>query len=657
MITTQHNPVKLDNGQIKVLIDSSNGTYDVVWHETGAIIGAFGEVKLADGTMLKSTNANKRTVEFKKVKDSFGAGNEVIVHNYFDRKPEMRQLFWVYKNRPEAIVRVEIVGSSGSNCLIPLITESKIELKHEAPLNCLFVPWDNDMYFRFRSDGWGEGQGDEDGSYEVGALYEDKTRNGIVVGSLDHDLWKSAIRFKRNGGVSATAGVTSKYTHDTEPHGTVTGNVVSSPRMMIGLYDWRKGLERFGDLNAIVKPRLAWKGSVPFAWNSWSPYKAQLSAEKMRVATDFIHDDLPSFRSGGTAYINFDSFWSNLTPAQLTEFIKHAHSLGLKTGIYWTPFACWGGLDNKIDPGSAYKYSDICLKDSKGNLMPKLDGAYPIDPTHPGTIDHIDKEMKTFVDYGFDYVKLDFLSHGAIEGKHFDPHFETGTAAYAYGMKRIADDLSPQKIGRPFFVSLSIAPLFPYGFAHSRRISCDVFANIGASEYLLNSTNYGWWPAGRLYQYYDPDSACVYQPMDEPPVTVAESQTRFTASVISGSMIISGDDFLKPEAVARVKQFFKNDEVLALARKTPQFWPVDGATKAGAGDSFVWHDGADTYIAVFNFSKTVSKPMALPLSRLGLSDGSYSIHELWSREDRASNGEITFQLQPMSCSLVRLRKK
>ena len=29
-------------------------------------------------------------------------------------------------------------------------------------------------------------------SYEVSALYEGKSREGLVLGSVDHDLWKSA---------------------------------------------------------------------------------------------------------------------------------------------------------------------------------------------------------------------------------------------------------------------------------------------------------------------------------------------------------------------------------------------------------------------------------------------------------------------------------
>src|SRR5207253_2906679 len=131
-------------------------------------------------------------------------------------------------------------------------------------------------------------------------------------------------------------------------------------------------------------------------------------------------------------------------------------------------------------------------------------------------------------------VKLDFLSHGTLEGAHFDNNAPTGVAAYNVGMKRIIADLNLAKIGRPFFISLSIAPLFPAGYAHSRRISCDAFASIGSTEYMLNALTYGWWQNGTLYRFTDPDHTVVYKVHNEQPVREAEGRSRFHASVIAG---------------------------------------------------------------------------------------------------------------------------
>ena len=225
-------------------------------------------------------------------------------------------------------------------------------------------------------------------------------------------------------------------------------------------------------------------------------------------------------------------------------------------------------------------------------------------------------------------------------------------------MQRILDDLSEEKVGRPIFISLSIAPMFPHGFAHSRRISCDVFANIGASEYLLNSQNYGWWPAGRLYSFNDPDSTCAYQALGEQPTTEAEARTRFTASVISGGMMIESDDLLKPEARARVLKVFSNREALDLAKLTPQFRPVRGDTRDKAGDQFVYQSSPNkAFVAAFNYGVNAAKRMSIDLKRLGLGSGKWMVHDLWTGKDLMIESTLDLVIQPMDCSLLLLSKR
>lgn len=650
----------VDNGRIRLTLDAKTGGYDVEWKTGASASRLYGEIRLGDGRIRKTTDYARHDVTRKDVRDSFGSGVQVTLRHRSPQEPELRQIFWIYGDRAEAIVRMEASAPDGvaSNYLAPIVTEAPVRLRGAGDLQSLFVPYDNDMYFRYRSDGWGEGDGDGDGSYEVGALYDDRSRKGIVVGSLDHLIWKSAVRFKRNGGVRAYAGVVSKYTHDTQPHGTVTGKTVQSPRMVLGHYDdWRAGMERFGDLNAIVRPPLAWKGDVPFGWNSWAGHKEKLNVEHGRAATAFIAKELPEFRNDGTAYINFDSFWDNLTKDQRRQFVERAHAAGLKAGIYFTPFTGWGGLDGKVG-GTPYTFQDLVLKDAKGEPLPKLDGGYPLDPTHPGTLARNDRQMAEFVELGFDFVKFDFMSHGALEGKHHDSKIETGTAAYALGMQRLLDSVAPAKIGRPFFISLSIAPMFPQGFGHSRRISCDVFANIGATEYLLNSSNYGWWTNRRIYQFNDPDHTCVYQPMGEQPTSEAEARSRMTASVISGGMLLQGDDLTKPEAQARVRLVFSNKAVLELARRGLAFRPVNGDTGTKAGDSFVFiePDGKTAYLAVFNYDKSaVSKSVSL--GRAGLDPRKeWTARYLWTGAEAKVRETLELNLPAAECALVKLTR-
>lgn len=653
-IQSSQDRVDVRTDHVSVSVSRETGRFDVVWKGGRVSIqSAYGAVKLG-GALYRTDEADGHKVEVSSVRDKFGSGRQLVIHHHKAGKPDLRQTFSVYGR--EVFVSLDIVGSGEqrSNYIAPLVTGS-VTVPFAAPLQCLFTPYDNDNYAKYRSDGWKENE--PEGSYEVGGIYDDSTRKGLIVGSVDHDVWKSAIRFSKSGGLEVFAGATGKFTHDKDPHGEVVGNVVSSPRFVLGTYDdWRKGLERYGDLNHIVQPRLAWKKPVPMGWNSWSGHKEKVTYNDAIAALNFIDKDLKCLRTGDTAYVNFDSFWDNLTREQRVDFVNKCHAAGLKAGIYWTPFVNWGEPDWK--GFGEYKFEAMQLKDSKGVLLPKLDGGWPLDPTHPGTLARIEENMKEFAAQGFDYIKLDFLTHGSLEGKHHDPKITTGTAAYRIGMQHLLDQATEKKIGRPFFISLSIAPLFPHGYGHSRRISCDIFSNIGASEYFLNSQNYAWWQARRLYEFNDPDSACVYQARGEDSTLIEEARTRFTASVIGGGMMIEGDNLTDPKAVERVKTIFSNKDAIRLAAKTPQFRPVYGNMGEGSGDHFVWQENSrSAYIALFNFDRKNPATKTIDFARFGLGNGNWHLRDLWTGKKVSGSGKIEIQLASRDCALIHLTRQ
>jgi hypothetical protein len=201
--------------------------------------------------------------------------------------------------------------------------------------------------------------------------------------------------------------------------------------------------------------------------------------------------------------------------ASFADFTAHCHANGQKAGVYWGPFADWGKNPTAVVEGSSATYQQIWLRDGSGNPI-SVDGACAVDPTHPATQSRIDHFIGEFSSAGFDYVKLDFLTHGALESTaRYDPSITTGIAAYNAGMKYIAS-----RIGGSMFVSESIAPLFPYQYGQSRRVSCDTFgaATGGSSaEYELNSAGYGFWMSGHLYAYRSSSTATISRVMPDRP--------------------------------------------------------------------------------------------------------------------------------------------
>lgn len=638
--------------QLTLSISKRTGRFDLAWGREVAVLQSYGKATLANGEIVRTDTRVSHEIKSVQNPDS----TTIIIRHRSPGRPELKHTFWLYHRNAEVAVRLDLVDTEeqSSNQLIPVVTGTPLKFPTSRNLQSLFVPYDNDSYSRYNSQAW-MGETAEMGSHEVGALYDDTTRAGLVVGSIDHDQWKSSVKFYKGGGLQLTAGVTSKFTHDTQPHGAVTGKEVRSPRFVLGHYaDWRQGLERYGDLNAKVAPPLRWKGKVPFGWNSWSGHKSKLKDSDANAALEFVRDELPQLRNDGSAYINLDSYYDNLSIEQRKAFVKKAHDSGLKAGIYWSPFVNWGEPDWKTV--GAYHFRDLQLKDASGKYLPKHDGAWPLDPTHPGTLLRIDQQLKEYSEQGFDFVKLDFLTHGALEGKHYDPAIRTGTAAYNFGMKQLLDSLNRHTQGKPFFVSLSIAPLFPHGYGHSRRISCDVFANIGSTEYLLNSQNYSWWTAGRLYQFNDPDHACVFQAEGEDVTSEAEARSRLTASVIGGGLLLQGDNLTSDLAKVRVKDLFSNIAILNLAKAAPQFRPVDGNIGNRGGEVFVYRPSASLcYIALFNFDKNRFKTHNEPKARLGLT-GKWRGHDLWTKTPTYLTDSLSHTQAPMDCALFELRQ-
>ena len=463
-------------------------------------------------------------------------------------------------------------------------------------------------------------------SYEVGAFYDNVTRNGLVVGSVTHDTWKSGVYFygannKLNqmnvfGGVSAPS--------DVMPHGSVTGNLVSSPTMFVGFgSDWRVAMQHYAEENTNFVPRLPWTNGVPFGWNSWGVIQQNINYTDAITVADYFHSILETngFQDNGTVYINLDAFWDNLTGSQLQSFVNHCHALSEKAGIYFGPFVWFGAAadaTNSFVEGTTntYRYSDVLLRDGNGNFE-STDGGLAVDPTHPGTRQRTDYYINLFTNYGFDYVKLDFLSHGALEGIHHDPKITTGIQAYNQGMQYVLS-----RINGRMFISESIAPLFPYQYAHSRRIACDAqTSRIGDTEYTMNSVSYGWW-LNCVYTFNDPDLMVFGNGAD-----TNESQSRLISGAVTG-LYLGGDDLTTTAGQNAARNCLGKNSINAVARIARTFSPVEANSGTSAADTFVREDGSNWCVAIFNYT-TNSENKAIDFSRAGLPLASYVVSNLW----------------------------
>src|ERR1017187_4927686 len=463
------NLLVMSNGNVQVQYNLNAGTAAFFWQNSAKSAEFYSGVGVSSGYVMGINFSNRAW--------SVVGSNQVAVTAHAAGLPDMTQYFTLDQN-DSFLTRVTMSGTNASaNWMGPLVvsTTAGVDIGITNDNRALFVPFDNDGFVSYNA----ESINGSDVGHEVAAFYDNVTRNGLVVGSVTHDTWKTGVYWSGSNykldKLNVFGGVTSYWTWDVMPHGFVTSNTISSPTIFVGFgTDWRSLMENFANENTLFVPQLTWTNGVPFGWNSWgvTNYQNHVSYASAIAVSDSIHTNLQKFgfTNNGTVYVNLDSYWDNLNGSQLQSFASHCHANGQKAGIYWGPFVYWGSLaqgSNQFVPGSSYFYSDILLRTTNGSGI-STDGAYAIDPTHPGTRQLVNYQINNFTNDGFDFIKLDFLSHASREGVHYDTNVTTGIEAYNQGMQYLFNQIA----GR-MFISESIAPLFPYQYGHSRRIACD----------------------------------------------------------------------------------------------------------------------------------------------------------------------------------------
>ena len=557
---------------------------------------------------------------------------------------KLKQLFYVYPEKDYVELEVRV---GGTRCNYMSVMTGAFA---GGGMRALKVPYDNDMYVRYDARELGKGAVV---SSEVTAIYNDETREGVVMGSLEHDVWKSGVVVGDT--VSLFAGLSdSTITHDRVPHGMVglTDGYCLSPRMVVGRWaDWRNGMEEYARLNMRMGPRVVfgWDKPVPVVWNSWGAIQDKLTLPKVKGVVDFLHDSCGGFRrSDGSLFIDLDAFWDNMTPggldgdvSKLREFVVYCREKGMHPGVYWTPFAEWGKSERPI-AGTNYRYEQAWTRQN-GKVV-DIDGGRAMDPTHPGTrwmIVHVLSRLKAL---GFEMIKVDFLGHGAVEADHFyDPSVTTGMEAFRRGMSLVDSVLDGSML-----LYAAISPsLATTRYVHMRRIACDAFSAIDNTEYTLNSTGYGWW-LGRMYNFIDADHVVFNVAPD------GMNRARLAASLVTGTLT-TGDDYSIPGKWRKMAELLlQNEELLGIARKGISWRPVEANTGDRGVNIFTQVLDGVTYAAFFNYSDK-EREYSVPLSRLGITRGSCSATELFGLGVLAAVGQLRVVVPASDVRLYRLK--
>jgi alpha-galactosidase len=678
--------ITIQNESLAIHYHRKNGSMDIVWRDGQKLLGITSAAQLEDGRQISTSTYTTHELDKAPHPPSTTTGQEYTIRSTSAGLPTILQHIWLHAGNPAIAIEAELepkTGTIGTRHFDAVVLKgaNSVQIEGSKSIRVLHVPFDNDMWFRYNSAAATDLKPEQlFTSEEVTAIYDNSSRHALILGSVTHDTWKTAIEAHAvdgqvtdldiYGGISSPTGVRTD-THDTVPHGIVHGAHVVSPRIFIGSFsDWRDGLEAYGAANAAIHAPLKWAAGPPMGWNSWASYADKIDDKRYLGSAEFIRNKLVPLGFGNrkVVYINLDAFWSKLDAVQLSDAvatIKAMHGADgtrFEPGIYWTPFAYWSDdLDAYVEgTNMKYRYRDILLKAPDGSVLPKVDGGLAIDPSHPGARARASYYLQQFQKLGFQYLKIDFLSHGALEGVHFDPDIQTGIQAYNLGMKQVVDET-----GNRMFISLSIAPLFPSGYGHARRLSCDTKGHISggdqSTEYMLNSLTYGWWTSKNLY-ITDPDHVVLGDKADLGSRSVVEGKSRLLSAIISGGMILDSSRLADdPQGQELAQAVYNNRSWMSVAAEGKTFRPIEGDTGDKAADVFVRSSAHGAYVAVFNYNEKHPQTITIPVDRIDktlTATSSIAVINVASGTTLPpAHAGVSVKLSPSESTLLELRWK
>jgi alpha-galactosidase len=153
-------------------------------------------------------------------------------------------------------------------------------------------------------------------------------------------------------------------------------------------------------------------------------------------------------------------------PSGMNALAEKIKSTGRKPGLWLAPLIA-------LESSRLFReHPDWFLRDERGRFVSAGfnwgERVYALDTTHPLVLDWLAELMKRVRNWGFDYLKLDFLYAGALPGKrHVDMPRE---AAYRQGLK-----LMREAMGMDAYFLTCGAPIIPtLGLCDAIRVGPDV---------------------------------------------------------------------------------------------------------------------------------------------------------------------------------------
>jgi alpha-galactosidase len=664
---TERGPA-LDNGALRIEVHLNKGTFDVIDLHSGRTVlrDAAVAVFLRDGPAFQTRGEGLEFAGPADVDDVHGHGVSLtLVRETDEDEPELSFTVTLYEGLRSAIVQAEVHNTS--------VARIRVQAFHVLDGTALDLGTPG-AALRFYKHGWqswspslvldcsgedvpmsppviapGTQPTPADGRFVsdlMTAIADPASGYGLVAGFVSTADQFSHVWFDRDAcslsAVSYTDGI------ELGPRATL-----ASERLYIEPSNTPlEAMCRYGDALGRQMEALPYD-AVTSGWCSWYYYFQGISEAEVLGNLDYL---AANPRALPVEYVQIDDGYqaeigdwltpNDKFPRGLKYLAGEIHARGYKAGLWLAPFIV--GAKSRLFA----EHPDWLVARTGGPAIALINWqqtCYALDLTHPAVIGWLDELFRTICDdWGYDYVKIDFIFAGAVDGVRHDPNV-TRAQAYRRGLETIRDAVGNRFVlacGNPMGPSVGLAEgarigpdVAPYWYPMARGAARSTLSDPSALNSIRNTIT-RFWMHVRLWMN-DPDCLLVR----ETDTALVGDEVRALATVIglSGGMVLSSDNLPKLSPARR--------ELISLL--LPVYGrsavPLDLFQTPDLPHFFELDCGTHRLLAAFNWADE-SAEIEAPLP-----PGGWHVFEFWEREYiGVGEGEVSLPVPPHGCRLLRL---
>lgn len=485
----------------------------------------------------------------------------------------------------------------------------------------------------------------------------------LLTGFLDARRWLGQIYADRGAGTLAAAALLDDAR-------LAPGARIEAPPLLLALGDQTALPERYAaavaaELGVPARPRDAW---VPTGWCSWYYYFTNASQATVLENLDAVQRlqrelplDVVQIDDGYQAAIGD---WLDVNakfPDGLAALASRIRATGRRPGLWLAPFTVGG--DSRL----AREHPDWLVHDAAGKLVVAghnwgvdLRG---LDLTHPDARAWLRRVISTVVhEWGFDYLKLDFLVSGAVRGHRYDSTVPRAQVLRD-GLALIREVAGPHV----FILGCGCPLLSAMGLVDAMRIGPDS-APYWAPRYrglpmpfseghalpsmqgaIRNTLTRAW--ADPAWWINDPD--CLLVREHDSGLSLDEVRMFATAVGLTGGMVVDSDRLVALGA--------ERHQILAALlpplpeRARPSEYFAAGIPERAAIE-IVRPWGRWLLVGLFN-GERAEREMTVRWHQLGLAAGEYHAVEFWSGRYLGCSAEgVTLRVAPHGAAALAIRR-